>query len=175
MITLSCYHYIFIMLAWQGYHVIMTGWSCYHYRVIMLSWYRYHVIWQGYHTILMTLLCYLERIILSWQHYHFIMIKCYQSRLSCIKIALLREKCMINYYHNNMIVFMITFNHVRYFFPETTSLDWKISLFGKSQCSAMACCWETRVYWLWNVGKTVLAISKEYYDGNKLFSTNVCI
>jgi hypothetical protein len=116
MITLSCYHYIFIMLAWQGYHVIMTGWSCYHYRVIMLSWYRYHVIWQGYHTILMTLLCYLERIILSWQHYHLIMIKCYQSRLSCIKIALLREKCMINYYHNNMIVFMITFNHVRYFF-----------------------------------------------------------
>jgi hypothetical protein len=26
--------------------------------------------------------------------------------------------------------------------PEATSLDWKISVFGKYQCSATACLWE---------------------------------
>jgi hypothetical protein len=30
-----------------------------------------------------------------------------------------------------------------------------------------------RIYWVWNIGKTVLVISKEYLDSNKLFYTNV--
>jgi hypothetical protein len=46
---------------------------------------------------------------------------------------------------------------------EVTSLDWTISVFGKSQCSAIRLADEkSRIYWVWNVGKTVFATSKEY-------------
>jgi hypothetical protein len=41
---------------------------------------------------------------------------------------------------------------------EATSLDWKISVFGKSQCSAMACRWEIEDILSWNFRKTVLVI-----------------
>jgi hypothetical protein len=46
---------------------------------------------------------------------------------------------------------------------EATSLDWKISVFGKSQYSAMACCGEIGGYTKFEMlEKTVLVISKEY-------------
>jgi hypothetical protein len=42
-------------------------------------------------------------------------------------------------------------------YSEATSLDWKISVTGKTQCSAIQLADEkSRIYWVWNVGKTVL-------------------
>jgi hypothetical protein len=53
---------------------------------------------------------------------------------------------------------------------EATSLDWKISVFGKVQCSAIRIADEKlRIYRVGKVGKTVFVICKEYWHSNKLF------
>jgi hypothetical protein len=56
---------------------------------------------------------------------------------------------------------------------EATSLDWKSQCLANPSVPLLRLAdKKSRIYWVWNIGKKVLVISKEYLDRNKLFFYN---